>query len=120
MNDNIKKIQKLVSEFADFVIKQQECIDNGDWKLGNTYAKKYIKCYKDINKIGNVAKEEMLTLLKHKNDVVRTMAATFLLKYSTEESLRVLKEISKKPGMVGFGARESIKRWEEGSWDLDS
>ena len=115
-----KTVQNLIEDFAQYVIKQNKYIGMGDWKTGNKYAKKYIKCFKAINDIGDKAKNEMLVLLNHENDSVRTMAATFLLRFNTERAIGVLREISKKSGITGFEARESIKRWEEGSWDLDN
>jgi len=47
------------------------------------------------------------------------MAAVFLLRYKTADALAVLRELSKKRGIIGFEASEAIKRWEEGTWQLD-
>ncbi len=114
-----KKINNLVDKFAESVLRQSECLNKGDWKSGNKHAKNYIKSFNEICKIGDIAKEQLKELFQHENDNVRAMAATFLLKYDTDASLEILNEIAKKPGIVGFEAQESIKRWEEGAWDLD-
>lgn len=114
-----EKIDILLSDFAYHVQKQNECIDQGDWRQGNKHAKKYIACVKEIFKSGDSAKNAMKKLFTHQDDAVRSMAACFLLKFCTEESLKILHEISKKPGLIGFEARECIKGWQEGDWHLD-
>ena len=115
-----EQVKKLIDNFAYFVIKQNECLNKGDWKQGNKYAKKYIKSFDEIRKIGDSVKEKMKKLLVHENDGIKVTAASFLLRYCTYEAMNVLKEISKKPGIIGFEAQEFIKRWEEGSWSLNT
>ncbi|MBI5027082.1 MAG: DUF2019 domain-containing protein [Nitrospirae bacterium] len=119
---NKKNIDKLVLQFAESVIKQNEAIMAGDHKAGNKYAKKYIQCFKKLCGFGSEGKEALSKLLKHEDLGVREMAAAFLLnfmKYKTNEAMAVLKEIAKIPGLIGFGASEAIKRWEEGTWKLE-
>jgi hypothetical protein len=50
---------------------------------------------------------------------VRVMAATFLLRHRTTESMSVLRQAAKGPGLVAFEAAQAIKRWNEGAWALD-
>jgi len=112
-------IEKLVEEFAKAIIKQNEAIMKGNYKLGNKYAKKYIKCYQQLFKVGEEGKEALAKLFNHDDIGVREMAAVVLLKYKTEEALKILRELANKPGLIGFGASEAIKRWEEGTWNLE-
>ena len=114
-----KDVQKLINDFSFYVIKQNEMIREGNWKEGNKYAKKYIKCYEEIKKLGEDAKRKMLILLEHENDSVKTMAATFLLRTYTDKALQILNQISKRKDIIGFEAKQAIERWEEGTWNLD-
>jgi triphosphoribosyl-dephospho-CoA synthetase len=112
------KIDKLISTFAENVIKQEECMKEGDYKNGNKYAKKYINSWKKIAEIGDEAKEKMTELMNHSVDSVRSMAATFLLEYKTNLAIRVLKEISKRNDSIGFGAKEVLNRWEKEGYGI--
>jgi hypothetical protein len=47
------------------------------------------------------------------------MAAAFLLRHRHEEARRVLEDLAHGEGFVAFEASEALKRWEEGTWQLD-
>lgn len=47
------------------------------------------------------------------------MAATFLLRHRTVEAVAVLQEAASGDGLLPFEARQTLKRWEEGAWQLD-
>jgi len=47
------------------------------------------------------------------------MAAAYSLKYDPDRSLTVLKRLAKDPGLLGFEASETIKRWKSGEWQLE-
>jgi hypothetical protein len=53
------------------------------------------------------------------NLAVAEMAAVYSLKYDPLRALAALRRISQEPGLIGFGARQAIQRWEEGSWQLE-
>jgi len=46
------------------------------------------------------------------------MAATYLLPRRTAEARAVLDEAAKGEGLIAFEAAESLKRWDEGAWEL--
>lgn len=112
-------MKKLVQQFAESVIGQDRAIMDGDSKLGNRYAEKYIACFRKLSPFGDEGKEALSTLFHHENPGVRSMAATFLLKFKTDEALSVLREVASGKGLIAFEASESIKRWEEGVWNLE-
>lgn len=68
--------------------------------------------------MGNEAKDRMTELFFHTDDSVRSMAASFLLEYKSKEALEVLKEVAKGSDLVAFGARETIRSWESGEWNI--
>ncbi|NLT69052.1 MAG: DUF2019 domain-containing protein [Acidobacteria bacterium] len=114
------KIVKLVTMFAENVIKQNAYIKEGNSSEGNKAAKKYVKAFKEITgRFGDEGREALVELLKNPDEGVRAMAAAFLLRYKTEEAKRVLSEIATGKGFAAFGASETLKRWQEGTWALD-
>jgi hypothetical protein len=118
----MKKLTKeeLVENFAEATIAQTEAIMViGSAKLSNKAANKIILCVKKLFALGDDGKDELSRLFKHERPDVRCTVAAFLLKYKTDESLKVLKQLSKLKGLVAFEAQEAIKRWEEGNWHLD-
>jgi hypothetical protein len=114
-----KSIDLLVASFAEDVAAQTASIWAGDARTGNRHAKRYLKAYRQLRDMGDEGLEALSRLFQHDSPDVRSMAAVFLLKYKTEEALAILRLIAQRPGLVGFGASEAIKRWEEGAWHLD-
>lgn len=114
---SLTKIDKLVNVFISGVIQQTESLKNGE--NGNEFAKKYIKAFRELKKIGDAGREALVPFLLHERDDVRGTIAAYLLRYKHSEAMNVLQELSKKPGFDGFAARETIKRWNEGVWELD-
>lgn len=113
-------MEKLVKTFAENVAKQNACIQEGNSVEGNKAAKKYIKAFRDIiAQFGDEGRDALTTLFFSQDDGIRAMAAAFLLRYKTEESKKILSEISTGNDFVSFGAGETLKRWNEGVWALD-
>lgn len=113
-------LEKLLHEFSSNVTAQTAAIFRGDAKAGNKHAKKYIAAARKLRELGDVGWDAFATLLKHPDIDVRTMAATYLLPRRTSEARAVLEEAAKGEGLIAFEASESLKRWDEGAWDLDS
>jgi hypothetical protein len=110
---------KLVEVFADAVIRQNECIMDGDARRGNRHARRRIKAFEELAKIGDDGREALCELLKHERPDVRAAAACWLLRYRHAESRAVLEREAKGRGLTALGASECLKRWEEGAWQLD-
>jgi hypothetical protein len=114
-----KQAGQLTSEFAETVIAQNEAILNGDAAKGNRHARKRRDLFNAVRALGDPGRDALCALLQHDRPDVRAMAACYLLRYRHAESMAVLREVSRMPGLAGFGAGECIKRWEEGAWELD-
>jgi hypothetical protein len=110
---------KLAQKFAREVEHQTEAIRRGDARTGNKHAKGYLDAFKQLRDSGNPGREALVPLLAHERADVRVMAATFLLRYCTEEALKVLEAAARNDGLAAFGAGQAIKRWNEGKWNLD-
>jgi len=113
------QIEKLVREFAVNVEAQTDAIRRGDPKAGNKHAKRYIRAFEELRELGDEGRDALVPLMSRGRDDVREMAAACLLRHRTDEARRVLQELAQGEGFVAFSAGEALKRWEEGSWQLD-
>jgi hypothetical protein len=112
----INKIEKvsLVQEFAQAVIQQKLAIWHGTAAESNKHANRILAAFDKFRMLGNEGSDALAELFTHENAAVRSMAATFLLRYKTNEALAILREVAKGNSLTAFGASASIKRWEEG------
>lgn len=58
-------------------------------------------------------------LFGHPHPDVRVMAAAFLLRHRTAEAKAVLEAAARGKGIAALGADETLKSWNEGTWELD-
>lgn len=112
-------IEALVDSFAYHTTAQTAAIFRGDAKTGNKHARLCDAAFRKLCAHGNAGRDALAVLLRHPNMDVRTMAATYLLRYRTAEAKAVLEEASRGQGLIAFEAGEALKRWEEGTWALD-
>ena len=47
------------------------------------------------------------------------MAAAYLLRHCEDQAKAVLEKEAGDEGIISFGAKQVLKRWEDGTWDLD-
>jgi hypothetical protein len=109
----------LVAAFADAVVRQSECIMEGDARTGNRHAHRQLKAFDELAEIGDAGREALCVLLRHDRPDVRTAAACWLLRYRHAEARAVLEREAKGRGLTALEASECLKRWEEGAWQLD-
>ena len=69
--------------------------------------------------MGDAGRDALVPLMSHAQPDVRSMAAAFLLRYRHAEARRVLEEIAAGKDLIAFEATETLKRWDEGTWQLD-
>jgi hypothetical protein len=113
------RIEKLVTEFVDNVAAQTDAIGRGDSKTGNKHARRYIRAFQSLRELGDEGRDALKPAMHAGRDDVRAMTAAFLLRHSHEEARAVLSALSSGEGFVAFSAGETLKRWEEGTWQLD-
>jgi hypothetical protein len=114
-----RKIDSLIQSFVLYTENHHKATLAGDWREANKNARKRHKIFLNIIRIGDEAREALFALTKSEIDCIALMAATYSLKYKTEGAIEILKRLSKRNGLVGFEAQQSIKRWEEGNWRLE-
>ncbi|WP_414640995.1 DUF2019 domain-containing protein [Archangium sp.] len=115
----VKSLKDLVDEFAENVAAQTESVNRGDAKTGNKHANRYIAALKKLRSKGDAGRDALVVLLKHPRQDVRVMAAAFLLRYRTAEAKAVLETAANGNGVSSIGAIMTLKRWEDGTWNLD-
>ena len=112
-------LEGLVKEFAENVAAQTDAIFQAGSDPEDKHGDRYIAAFEELRTHGDEGREALCVLLEHPRVDVRTTAAAFLLRYRTAEARAVLEETAKGEGLVAFGAQQTLKGWEEGTWALD-
>jgi len=111
------EMRKLVQSFADAVVEHCAAkTPEVNWKYASQMREAFFTL---IKKYGDAGREALTVLFKHEDPDVRLEAAVWLLRYAHEESMAILREFSSYPGMIGFGARQTIENWNSGDWEID-
>lgn len=113
------QIEKLVLEFGENVAAQTDAIRCGDSKAGNKHAKRYIRAFECLRALGDEGRNALVPLMSAGRDDVRSMAAAFLLRHRHEEAHCILQALARGDGFVALSAAETLKRWDEKTWQLD-
>ncbi|WP_202913837.1 DUF2019 domain-containing protein [Pararcticibacter amylolyticus] len=105
-----------LSKFEEAAIKHSEATQQGDYKMANS-------AYAILRKIYAFLKEQsdiqMLSqFLDHPSTGVRLWAATYLLPVSESEGLKVLRQITKEPGIHSLTAKTTVDEWLKGALKL--
>lgn len=117
--NNNETLRSLVEGFCSYAVLATGAVEAGK---GNEAA----KYDKEINKIWTIIRDEykddgvraLSEMLKDKRAEARVIAAVYLMRYNTDECIRVLKAEVGKKGMLSFQAEQAIKTWERGDWEL--
>ena len=113
------QLERLVREFAENVAAQTDAMRHGDSRTGNKHAKRYIRAFEALRALGDQGRDALVPLMSEGRDDVRAMAAAFLLRHRHDEARRVLQDLARREGLVAFSASETLKRWDEKTWQLD-
>ncbi len=113
-------LRRLVEKFSENVHMQNLHIESGNAADGNKCARKYIKAFRDLAAHGDVGREALAGLFNDPREDVRVMAACFLLKYKHKEARAILEKAARGESITALGASEALKRWNEGTWELDT
>lgn len=116
---SVMDLEVVVSEFASAVVAQQKAIEEGDARASNRAAKRYVRSFSILVSHGDRGRSLLKALFDHEEPYVRVMAASYLLRYAEQDSLRILEAEANAAGMVGFGAQQALARWRDGTWALD-
>lgn len=113
-------LEHWVKQFAESAAANTDAIMvHSNAKLANKHTDRMVAAFNKLKSAGNNGRDALMALFQHERMDVRTAAAAFLLRYRTAEAKAVLEEAAKGRGLVPFEAQECLKRWEEGTWELD-
>jgi aminoglycoside phosphotransferase family enzyme len=120
MEPDEQTLAVLVERFAENVLAQNRAIADGDATRGNYHARLYIDAFARLRQAGDVGRDALLQLLEHEDANVRVTTAAFLLRHRTADATAVLRAAAPGPaGLARLGAQQTLKRWQEGTWELD-
>jgi len=112
-------LKKLIDVFVEASMKHHAAIMQGDWKTANLQAGRIHQTFLQLIAVGADGREALLKLTEHADWSVAAMAATYSIKFNPEKSLSTLRQISQAPGLIGLRAAQSIRNWENGTWELE-
>jgi hypothetical protein len=112
-------VASLIDDFVDAAKMHYAFTMIGDYTNVNVQAKRMDQVFHKIIQIGKEAREALLAQVDNEEPAISLAAATFSLKYDSERAKRALEQIANRPGLIGFGAKQALRRWEEGTWNLE-
>lgn len=112
----LSEIDQIIEDFADAAKKHYDALSVGNSIRANKAAKDLDDLFGKIERIGEVAQESLLSLTNSSDDRIALMASVYSFRYNHEKALDTLDRLSYKQGLLGFTARQAIKRWNEGAW----
>jgi hypothetical protein len=115
MNDAVKGP---VERFAKAVMDHGDSMKRGGSDPGQ-HVRAYVAAFEELCCLGDQGRGALSSLFTHPRADVRIAAAAFLLRYDHNRAKRVLETEAKRTGPDAFVASQALKRWEDGTWDLD-
>ncbi len=110
----------LVEAFATAAVEHHKALVNGDAARAVEEQAKMVASFGELRAMGDEGYQALASLLQHDDEVVNTAAATVLLRYATDTSIRVLERVAtNNQKLLGFRAEQALARWQEGNWHLD-
>ena len=104
-----------IDKFIELCIKKGNADESGEYNIGNKCYDLIFECYNDI--AANEGSDKLLPLLAHENCYVRLYAAFFLLDSNKDEAEKVLAELSRESGLIGFTSEMTLKEWKKKNKD---
>jgi hypothetical protein len=112
-------LHELIRTFTKSAQRHHEATVEGNYKAANEAVDKINSTYNSLlENFSFEGRDALLPLTEDKNDAIALMALGYLLKYHTDHCIKLLKRLSKKPGLIGFSAAQAIKRWKSGEWNV--
>ncbi len=107
-----------IANYINASINYGKAQEEGNSKEVNKNANIIQKIRQEIKKDFNAYTKQIESLLMHENDYVRLKAAFDLLTIQSDKAEKVLVELSKKRGLIGFEAEMTLQEWKNGNLKL--
>jgi hypothetical protein len=111
----IATIDELVAAYATAAGVHGNAVVVGDYKKANPAADQIAAIYRELRDRGRNAQLSVLPLLKDPDAGVRAWAAAHALEFSPTDGERVLEELARDSGMLGFSAQMALREWRQGT-----
>ena len=104
---------KLISDYISFATIEGNSKLTGDYKTGNSMAKKLNKIYQLISADVNIATNILGAAMKSESARARSLSAVDALRMNIliKEAVAVLEEESRRDDILGFGSVMALKIW---------
>ena len=106
-SDPVDRFVLAVGQHHGFTLK-------GDSTQANREVEKFHRAARELLQGGDGAIARFAELLDHLEPAIRCMAAAYLLECRTNDAVAALKPLAKRRDIIGFGAIETLKRYERG------
>ena len=87
---------------------------SGDSRAANRAHKRLAVAYRTLRARGPGSQAKLLSLIRDRDVGVRAWVAAHALEFSPAAGEPVLVELAAEPGLVGFGAKMTLKEWRAG------
>ena len=113
--------ETLIRIFKDGLQLQSKLRRAGDPIAGNEQATRSHKAFKRlVQNYGDEGRRALMVLFDDTDPEVRLIAAAYLLRFCSEDASNTLNELMQSEnGFLSFRASQALKRWEEGTSQLD-
>jgi hypothetical protein len=102
-----------LSAFINAAIKHGDATESGDYKSANKAYAQIINAKDDLKNAGKL--KLLFELLNHTSISVRLWAAREMLPYYKDESIKVLRDITKLNNIYSLDADTVISEWQKGN-----
>ncbi|WP_169791508.1 DUF2019 domain-containing protein [Sandaracinus amylolyticus] len=102
-----------VRRYADAARRHEQGTNDADPRKANRAARELTRLWKQIRR-SDEQLAEFVELLGHEALSVRLWAATHLLPIDPLRAERAIEELTREPGILGFGARMTLQEWRAG------
>jgi hypothetical protein len=115
----METIDQLLGSFAALVVEHAKATEAGDFKRANKAQGGFDRAVSKLrSSFGELGEQKLVELAAAADDDIACMAAAYSLRFNTALAETALKRIAKGKTPAGFAAKQCLKRWESGEWDL--
>src|SRR5579862_7642699 len=110
--------ERLIATFRAEVVERSSAVAAADHRRVNRIARNIDKAFRSLIAQNDEGRRALIELTADPNPEVALMAAVYSFGYDPERCKQVLTTLSDNP-LVEFAAKQSIRNWEAGRWDLE-
>jgi uncharacterized protein DUF2019 len=110
----LKDLGAALQDYKRSAHDHKEASTHGEPDRGNRAYKEMIQALEAIQTHGDAGRQALVSLLKDEDLGVRISAAAHLLKTDPDKAKPVLEEAARKPGLLAFNAKMTLREYERG------